>query len=201
MLKRLRWLIAAGLLTMAVASIVFIGLGLTTGVMSYSPVSVKMASVSPGTVIREENSYICGDTEVVYQAPAPVDIVRKGIDGINSMYPEEQGWDIEIKNEKLIVVRKNIDGFCGQHSLYRHLGIHRDRLAIYQGPMGFDHRILRVEDNKLVENLPESLREKLYQAREFKHLSAEEKSKLRAELEYSDETLLNSFLENLDEIN
>ncbi len=201
MFRRLRWFIVAPLLTIAVALAVFIGLGLATApiTMPFLPLSKEVAVVAPGAIIREENSFICGDTELVYQAPASADIIGKGLKGIYAKYPQEQGWNVEIKNDNMVVITKSIDSFCGQHSLYRHLGIYKDRLAIYQGPLGFEQRVMRVEDNKKVENLPSTLREKLYKSKNYKQLPPEEQKNLRSELEFSNEATLNSFLENLDE--
>lgn len=201
MFKKLRWFIVAPLLTIAVALIVYMGVGLVTSpiAMPLLPVSSKVAVISSGAILREENHYICGDTELVYQAPASTDFVGKGLKEIYSKYPQAQGWNVEIKNDHMVIISKNVDSFCGQHSLYRHLGIYKDRLAIYQGPLGFDQRILRVEENKNIDTLPGPLREKLFKSKNYKQLPPEEKNSLRSELEFSNEITLNSFLENLDE--
>lgn len=204
MLKKVRWLITAAAVTVFVALGVFLGAGTVAGPLAKPilPVFGQNASrvVSPGAILKEENCYLCGDVELVYQAPAPADMLGRDIKSLRGKYPEKDGWSVEMTSEKLVVLRKNIDGFCGQHSLYRHLGIHRERLAVYQGPLGFSQRLLRVEEKKKVENLPPSLREKLLKAQDFNRLPAEEKSGLRSELEFVDETALNSALENLDEI-
>lgn len=204
MLKRIKWLITAAALTIAVALAVFLGSGFVAGPLARPifPVFGQEASgvVSPGAVLKEENCYLCGDVELVYQAPVPADMLGKDLKSLRARYPEKSGWSVEMKNGKLVVLRKNIEGFCGQHSLYRHLGIHRDRLAVYQGPLGFSHRLLRVEEKKRVEDLPAPLKEKLIRAQEFDRLSPEERSSLRADLEFVDETALNSALENLDEM-
>ncbi|MFZ5631380.1 MAG: hypothetical protein ACOY40_00895 [Bacillota bacterium] len=204
MLKRI-WLFMTGImLTIAVALGVFLGTGLMAGPMARPVFSVfgqdGVKGISPGAILREENCYLCGDVELVYQGPAPADMLGRDLKALGGKYPEKDGWTVEIKNEKLVVLRKNVNGFCGEHSLYRHLGIYRDRLAVYQGPLGFDQRLLRVEGKKKVGNLPPALREKLQKAAEYHRLTAQEKSALRSELEFIDETALNSALENLDEI-
>lgn len=204
MLKKVRWLITAAAVTVFVALAVFLGVGVMAGPLAKPilPVFGQSASgvVSPGAILKEENCFLCGDVELVYQAPAPADMLGKDLKSLRGKYPEKDGWSVEMAGEKLVVLRKNIDGFCGQHSLYRHLGIHRDRLAVYQGPLGFSQRLLRVEEKKKMESLPRSLREKLQKAQEFDRLPAEEKSSLRSDLEFVDEAALNSALENLDEM-
>lgn len=203
MFKRIRWLMTATFLTAAVAMAVFLGAGLMAGPLAgpYFPVFGQAVDkkVAPGAVLKEENYYICGDVELVCQVPAPADMLGRDLKDLRSRYPEKSGWSVEIADEKLVVLRKSVDGFCGQHSLYRHLGMHRDRLAVFQGPLGFDQRLLRVE-GKPVGDLPRPLREKLQKAREYGRLPAEEKSVLRTELEFIDQISLNSALENLDEV-
>lgn len=204
MIRKIRWFITAVALTGAVALAVFLGAGLLAGPVAGTVFPVfgqdTARVAAPGAILKEENCYLCGDVELVYQAPAPADMLGKDLRELRRKYPEKGGWSVEIKSEKLVVLRKNIDGFCGEHSLYRHLGIHRERLAVYQGPLGFNQRLLRVEENKKVENLPPTLREKLYKARDYDRLPAGDKTSLRSELEFIDENALNSALENLDEI-
>lgn len=204
MIRKLSWFVTAAALTAAVALAVFLGAGMLAGPVAGTVFPVfgqDAAGVAvPGAILREENSYLCGDVELVYQAPAPADLLGKDIRELRRKYPEKDRWSVEIKNEKLVVLRKNIDGFCGEHSLYRHLGIHRERLAVYQGPLGFNQRLLRVEERKKVDDLPPGLRDKLYKARDFDRLPAGDKTSLRSELEFIDENALNSALENLDEM-
>lgn len=204
MLKKIRLFITGFLLTIAVALAVFLGAGLLTGPTARPVLSLfgqaGAQEISPGAIIRKENCYLCGDVELVYQGPAPADILGSDLRGLRGKYPEKDGWTVEIKNEKLVVLRKSIDGFCGDHSLYRHLGMYGDSLAVYQGPLGFDQRLLRVEGRKKVGDLPPPLMEKLRKAADYHRLTAEEKAALRTELEFIDEAALNSALENLDEI-
>lgn len=203
MFGKIRWFFAAAALTAAVALAVFLGAGLAAGPVAGNLFPVfgqdRAGVVAPGAILKEENCYLCGDVELVCQVPAPPDLLGRDLGDLRRKYPEKEGWSVEIKDPKLVVLRKNVDGFCGQHSLYRHLGIHRDRMAVYQGPLGLDQRLLRVEEKKRVESLPRTLREKLQKAREYSRLSGEEKSALRSDLEFIDETALNSALENLDE--
>ncbi len=203
MLKRIKWYLTAAVLMLAVAMAVFLAVGMVAGTVAGPMLPVfgqaSGAVVVPGAVLKEENNYLCGDVELVYQAPVSPDMLGMNLKDLRGRYPEKDGWTVEMKNEKLVVLRKNIDSFCGQHSLYRHLGVHRGRLAVYQGPLGFNQRLLRVEEKKRVEDLPRPLREKLLKVQEYHRLSPEERSGLRVDLEFADETALNSTLENLDE--
>lgn len=204
MIKRIWFFITGIIVTVAVALAVFLASGLMAGPLVKPVLSVLghdgPKALAPGAVLKEENHYLCGDVELVYQGQAPADMLGRDLRALSDRYPENAGWTVEMDNEKLVVLRKKVDGFCGEHSLYRHLGIYRDRLAVYQGPLGFNQRLLRVESNKKAEELPPDLRKKLQKAAGYHSLPADEKSALRAELEFIDENALNSSLENLDEI-
>ncbi|MFZ5643135.1 MAG: hypothetical protein ACOY46_06065 [Bacillota bacterium] len=202
-MTRVRVLITGAAICMTVALSVFLGAAFMSGILGRPILPVfgqgAVNTVSPGAVLREENCYICGDVELVFQGPASGDIVGKSAKDLRGKYSEKEGWSVGLDSDRLVVLRRSIDGFCGEHSNYRHLGIHRDRLAVYQGPLGYDQRLLRVEENKKLDQLPPSLREKMKKARDYNTLSPEERDVLRAHLEFTDERLLNSALENLDE--
>ncbi|MCL4441004.1 MAG: hypothetical protein M1609_10600 [Firmicutes bacterium] len=198
-----RIFLAGAIITAAVAAAVFMGTGFLAGKLGKPVLPVfgqgRAEAVAPGAVLREENSYLCGDVELIFQGPAPGDMMGKNAGQIRQRYPEKEGWSLGVEGGKLVILRKSVDGFCGEHSRYRHLGVHRDRLAVYQGPLGFDQRLLRVEENKRLDQLPQPLQEKLIRAGEYKSLSPEERDSLRSDLEFADENFLNSVLENLDE--
>lgn len=201
MFKKMRWTITAVILIVIVAMTVFWGAGLVAGpkVKPILPVwGNDPESIQPRAVLREENIYLCGETELVYQGPVPADMVGRNLLELRKKYMEKDGWSVSIKNDT-VVLSKSVNDFCGQHSLYRHLGIYRDRLAVYQGPLGFNHKLLRVENQK-VESLPLELRDKLKKAMEYNSLTTEERLALERDLQFVDETVLNSVLENLDEI-
>ncbi|MFZ5646824.1 MAG: hypothetical protein ACOY30_04290 [Bacillota bacterium] len=204
MLKKISYFITGMIITIAVAAAVFLGAVFIAGpaVWPLLPVfgDVGGKVVAPGAVLKKENSYLCGDVELVFQGQAPGSILGKNLRDLRGKYPESEGWSVDLDNEKLVVLRKKMEGFCSQHSHYRHLGVHNGRLAVYQGPLGFDQKLLRVEENKKINLLPQSMREKLQKAGEFDRLPPEEKSALRGELEFIDEVSLNSALENLDEL-
>jgi len=78
------------------------------------------------------------------------------------------------------------------------LGIAEDRLAIYQGPLGCDKELLKIE-NIMVENLPVDFQSKLEQAMAFEKQETGIQEQLRKELEFPSESSLQAGLENLDE--
>jgi hypothetical protein len=202
-MKMVRVFLAGALITVSVAAAVFMGAGFMAAKLGKPVLPVFGQSrpevVAPGAVLKEEYSYLCGDVELIFQGPVPAAMMGKNAEEIKKNYPEKEGWSVGVEGGKLVVLRKSVEGFCGEHSRYRHLGIYRDRLAVYQGPLGYDQRLLRVEEQKKLDQLPGPLREKLIKAREYTSLPAGEKEALRAELEFADENFLNSVLENLDE--
>lgn len=204
MFKRISYFVTGTVITVAVAAAVFFGAVFIAGpaVWPLPPVfgDIGGKAVAPGAVLKKESSYLCGDVELSFQGQAPGGIVGRSLKDLRGKYTESEGWSVDLKNEKLVVLRKTVDEFCSLHSRYRHLGVQNGRLAVYQGPLGFDKKLLRVEEGKRIEMLPPGLGERLQKSREFDSLSPEEKSSLRGELEFVDETALNSALENLDEI-
>lgn len=202
-MKMLRIFLTGVVITASVAAAVFMGAGFMAAKLGKPVLPVfgqsQAETVVPGAVLKEENCYLCGDVELVFQGPAPAAMMGKTADEIKQKYPEKEGWSVGVEGGKLIILRKTVDGFCGQHSQYRHLGIYMDSLAVYQGPLGFEQRLLRVEENKKLDQLPVPLQEKLIKARQYASLSAGEKEALRGDLEFADESYLNSVLENLDE--
>jgi hypothetical protein len=71
-------------------------------------------------------------------------------------------------------------------------------LAIYEGPLGYNEKIIRVE-SITVEELPNELQIKLQQAMNFKKQAGTAAEKLQNELEFKTEDALNAALENIDE--
>ena len=147
--------------------------------------------------IRKEYEYLCGDVYIVYLGRPADDLAGATYNKLRDRYPVEDGWLIE-KAGKTVVLRKKCNEFCPEHKTYRHLGISEGRLAIYQGPLGFNNELLKTEDIT-VENLPEQFQEKLEQAMTFEKQETSIQDQLRKELEYSSESSLQAGLENLDE--
>ncbi|MFA5384418.1 MAG: hypothetical protein WC364_07105 [Eubacteriales bacterium] len=147
--------------------------------------------------IREEYEYLCGDVYIVYLGRPADDLTGITYNKLRERYPAEDGWAVE-KVDKTVVLRKKCNEFCPEHKTYRHLGIAEDRLAIYQGPLGCDKELLKIE-NIMVENLPVEFQSKLEQAMAFEKQETGIQEQLRKELEFSSDSSLQAGLENLDE--
>ncbi|MFZ5596171.1 MAG: hypothetical protein ACOY31_04070 [Bacillota bacterium] len=202
-MAKIRWFITGLFIIFVAAGAAFAGLSLLVGPEARPAIPVfgqgERLSVSPGAVLKKENCYLCGDVELIFQGVAPGNMLGKDLKGLQEDYPESDGWTVELKDPKLVVLRKTINDFCGRHSLYRHLGVKNGRLAVYQGPLGFDQKLLRVEENIIVRELPQALRQNLEKAANFNNLPPGERAALINDLEFVDQNVLNSTLENLDE--
>lgn len=157
----------------------------------------NQTAIQNDNFIREEYEYFCGDVYIVYLGRPSDDLAGITFNKLRDKYPAEDGWSVE-KVEKTVILRKKCNEFCPEHKTYRHLGTAEGRLAIYQGPLGCNKKLLKTE-NVTVENLPVQIQEKLEQAMDFEKQAADVQDQLRKELEFSSESSLQAGLENLDE--
>lgn len=153
--------------------------------------------LNPNISVLEENVYICGNVEEVSRTPLRTLNIKTEKE-LKEKYPSPE-FAITIKQEEIVVQRRVLE-FCSYHKNFRHLGIHQGKLAIFQGPLGYDQKLLRVEDNIPIVSLSATFQVKLQQAMDFLHMTPETQAKLRYELEFSNEDRLNAMLENLDEL-
>ncbi|MGB9847320.1 MAG: BofC C-terminal domain-containing protein, partial [Desulfotomaculales bacterium] len=89
--------------------------------------------------------------------------------------------------------------FCPEHKNFRHLGISEGFLAVFEGPLGNNQKLLRVEKNIPVSSLSPDFQTRLEQAMDFGRQLPEIQVQLRRELEFNGESALNAGLENIDE--
>lgn len=151
------------------------------------------------TTIRQESKYAaCGDVEVYYRGPAKRDLIGLDENRLRLKYPRQEGWTVAVEGDEVVITRQ-LDGLCGAHREYRHLGIHEGQLAVYQGPLGHDEVLLRVESGININRLPESFLDKLNKVDTFADLYTDEQLELRNAIEFTDEQALNALLENFDE--
>ncbi|TYO97947.1 hypothetical protein [Desulfallas thermosapovorans] len=201
MIKKLLGMIVAVMIVVFVAIAVYFTLN-TVANPAMKPVLTAdrvEPLVKPTTSLRRENKYnACGDVEVYYRGPATEDLIGLDEKRLQMKYPRQDGWAITVHSDELVITRQ-IDGLCGMHNEYRHLGIHEGYLAVYQGPLGYDDILLRLETSIDVNLLPEPFLEKLHRADAFEVLSPDEKLDLQNTLEFTDEQSLNVLLENFDE--
>lgn len=203
MVKRLLWLGFGALM-----ALVLIVAGLIGGRMSEDGSGIKLAILqvfanqvdpvlAPTNMVLEDNLYICGDIE---------EVSRKPLSSFNVSTEKEvkdkfsgPGISLIIKQDE-ILVQKKVNDFCSYHREFRHFGIHEGKLAIYQGPLGYSNKLLKLEENLPIENLSAAFQVNLQQAMNFSQMTPETQAKLRYELEFSNDDKLNAFLENLDEM-
>lgn len=189
----------------AVATAVFLALSVLAGPAAkpvftgFPPVARAVGQeVSAGTVVREEYEYLCGDVHIVYLGRAPQELIGLDRSRLEQKYPAQEGWVIETAQD-VLVLRKQCREFCPEHKSYRHLGISEGYVAIFEGPLGNNQKLLRVEKRIPLASLSRDYQIKLEQAMNFDRQLPEIQTRLRAELEFAGESALNAGLENLDE--
>lgn len=154
--------------------------------------------VTASTVVRQEHSYLCQDVELNYLGLAKDLFANSDKKTLEDEYLKS-GYEIEYLEDNTLLMTKEVDDFCAIHKKYRHLGIHENKLAIYEGSLGFDENLLWVED-KLINSLPQEIQLSLEKAKDYSNLSEEEKKDCQINLEFENEEKLNNMLENLDEL-
>lgn len=209
MIKRLTGLGMAVMYMMIMAAAVYLALDYFGGpalkpaaqvIDSVTGAAGGDATVGPYTTVKKINHYrSCGDLELYSSGPAEKDLVGLNLERLKMKYPALDGWDVAFKNDEVIITR-SIDGYCGLHKEYRHLGIYEGKAAVYQGPLGNDEVLLRVEKNIDLNLLPAEWRERLQKSGTYSSLTPEEKLDLQETIEFSDDYALNIVLENFDEM-
>lgn len=153
--------------------------------------------LDPKTVICEENIYLCGDVEEVARKTTGSLRITSEKD-LRQKY-SALGYTLIFKDKNVLAQRK-VNEFCSYHRVFRHLGVHENKLAVFQGPIGYDQKLLRVEETIPLQTLSADYQVKLQQGMEFFQMTPETQAKLRYELEFTNEDALNAILENLDEL-
>jgi len=154
--------------------------------------------VRSNTLLLKYNEYSCGDVELLYRGNAPRELTGLDYNRLKLKYPESQGWKLTFRDNELDITRK-VDGFCGMHKEYRHLGMYEGKLAVFQGPLGYNNVVLSVVNIDL-NLLPDDIKDKISRADRFNELPAAEQSELQKAIEFPNETEIYSVLENLDEL-
>ncbi|SHE34133.1 hypothetical protein [Desulforamulus putei] len=203
MISRFLWIGVGGFLAVLLFCIAMVG-GRVTGDGTKAAMSILQVfaqqvqpTLAPDLIIREENVYLCGDSE---------EIARKTAGSLGVKTEKElkekyhaPGFSVEVRNDE-VLVRQKVNEFCSYHRSFRHLGIYDNKLAVYQGPLGYHQKLLKVEESIPLNSLSAAFQVKLQQVMDFYHMTPETQAKLRYELEFSNEDALNAILENLDEM-
>ncbi|RJX20916.1 MAG: hypothetical protein C4575_05435 [Desulforudis sp.] len=155
--------------------------------------------VAAGTGMVEQVAYPCGAMEIVYAGALPSELEGLDVDAIVERYRAEDGWTVSYDAASGLVLTRHTDALCPEHAVYRHLGTQDGLVAVFEGPLGHNGKVVRIEQIKL-ENLDPAYRHRLEQAMDFEFQSEEAQAELRQELEFTDEDALHAALENLDEL-
>ena len=155
------------------------------------------SELKPDGIVREENIYICGDVEEVARKTT----ASLGVESENELREKYAtlGFILNFRQSDVLAQRK-VNDFCSYHRGFRHLGLHNDKIAVFQGPIGYDQVLLRTEETIQLQSLGADYQVKLQQAANFFQMTPETQAKLRYELEFTNEDALNAILENMDEM-
>lgn len=188
----------------SIAAAYFWGSGLIISPQS-KPANVYRAApnffnprVSLETILTKDKEYLCGDLEKISEEIAPNELLHLDRKALAEKFPASEGWVVSFSNPGFLTLTMKSHEFCPLHREYRHIGLYQGLVAIYEGPLGFDGKLLRVE-NIPVESLDPDFRIKLEQVMDFNKLSDTTAESLRRELEFSNDESLNAALDNLDE--
>lgn len=179
------------------------------GILDQKAPMYKLGAAAPGavesvkptvradTAIVKEIRYLCGD-RVTTTLPTTSDLVGLEFSEVIQKYPPEQGWSIDdtVKNT-LILVRLE-ERVCMYHQDFRHLGISDGYLAVYEGPLGFNQKVLQ-QENILTSSLPQEMQEELWKAMGYHDQAPDIQGRLKTTYEFETEEDLAPVLENFDE--
>lgn len=154
--------------------------------------------VTPETILTKDKEYLCGDLEKISEENAPVDLLNLDRKALMEKFPASEGWTVSFSSPGFLALTLKTDEFCPLHRKYRHIGLYHGLVAVYEGPVGFNEKVLRVENIPL-ESLTPDFRIKLEQVMDYDKQSRSAAEKLREELEFSNDEAVNAVLDNLDE--
>ncbi len=163
-----------------------------------SPASTANPVVSRDTVLFREKLYLCGDTELLSRETVPGNMVGLDRNAVIERFPASEGWIVSFNDPRFLTLTVKCGELCQVHRNYRHLGLYQGKVAVYEGPIEYQEKIIRVENINL-ESLEPGLQAKLEQVMSLDQQTPLTMEELRGEIEFASDELLNAFLENLDE--
>lgn len=154
-------------------------------------------TIKANTIIRKEIRYMCND-KVSTKIPTTSDIIGLDFSKLVEKYPPEEGWRVDdsVKNNLILVHDEN--RVCPYHQDFRHLGIGEGYMVVYEGPLGYNQKVLQRDDIKLI-SLPPEMQVELNLATDYNNQSADIQGRLKLAYEFETEAQINSVLENFDE--
>lgn len=166
---------------------------------SQQPASKKYEKpiVSSDTRITKEIRYDCGDW-VTTTIPTVSDFVGLDYQGVAKRFSVEEGWAIDDTVSNVLTVYRQEPNICPYHRDFRHLGIADGYLAVYEGPLGYNYKVLQRE-NITVSSLPPEMLQLLQAAMDYRNQAVDIQGGLKQGMEFETEEKLNTMLENFDE--
>jgi hypothetical protein len=166
-------------------------------VLASSSVNPSGPKIKRDTVIREETKYLCGDL-VNNRVPTTSGYIGLNFKELQNKYPPEKGWQIDDTKPNQLVISQYQPRVCLYHQDYRHLGINQGVLVVYEGPLGYDQKVLQREEIG-IESLPPDLQIRLSEIAEYQNQTPDVQGSLKEEFEFANEAQLNEAMENFDE--
>lgn len=154
-------------------------------------------TVKADTRISKEIRYVCGD-RVTTTIPTVSEFVGLDYQGVAKKFPAGEGWLIDDTVAGVLTVYRDEQSICPYHRDFRHLGIADGYLAVYEGPLGFNQKVLQREDIK-VSALPPEMQQLLQAAMDYRGQPVDIQGQLKQGMEFETEEKLNTMLENFDE--
>jgi len=154
-------------------------------------------TVKADTRINKEIRYVCGD-RVTTTIPTVSEFVGLDYQGVAQKFPVEEGWAIDDTAPNVLTIYRHDPGICPYHRDFRHLGIADGYLAVYEGPLGYNYKVLQREDVR-VSNLPPEMQQLLQAAMDYRNQPVDIQGQLKQGMEFETEEKLNPLMENFDE--
>lgn len=154
-------------------------------------------TVKADTRITKEIRYACGD-RVTTTMPTISDYVGLDYQGVAKKFPVQEGWAIDDTVPNVLTIYREDPTICPYHRDFRHLGIADGYLAVYEGPLGYNYKVLQREDIS-VSALPPEMQQMLQAAMEYRGQPMDTQGQLKQAMEFETEEKIGNALENFDE--
>jgi len=162
-----------------------------------SAAGIVKPTIRKDTVIYREIRYLCGN-RVRTKIPTSSALIGLDFTDMVKRYPPEESWYIDDSIKNTLILARMENRVCPYHQDFRHLGISDGFLAVYEGPLGFNGKVLQREDIG-VESLPPEIQQELTMAMDYDNQTPDVQGMLKSTHEFETEAQLNTALENFDE--
>lgn len=144
--------------------------------------SQVIGAVNKETIIREEIYYKKCKHLIIREIMNDGYFQGLTLENLQDYYPKNQGWNIYRTDDNEFIFSRNIDDICPDDKQFRHIGVTGEFVAVFEGPIGVEGRMIDQLDIK-VSQLPEEWQEKV----------------MKGELDFSSEKELLEALDSIDE--